>query len=391
MSVHKACVIHDAVTDAEGRCSLSGPAGVALGLCVRGPGHVPLRRSDVRLDVASELVITVATGGTLRGKVVPAEAVAELVRLERAAADGGFPGHGARVRLRQGRTTHPLSSARDDDPAEVEARVRPDGTFAMTGVPPGDWVVEIVTFGVNPVPVTRGRSGSTTAHAGARVHVSDSEVANVDVDLLAIVPGALAGTVMRRGQPVANAPFVLVSGKHDGRVTEDGEWINLRTDAAGRFEYFGPADTFGLLLAAEREGTKEPFYVRAAERATTQRGATTAQTFAIASGTLELTVRDAAGRAVPGVQIASTLPETWFPVSDAAGRVVVEATAGPLSLRTLPKSLQSDAARSRYEQELQAGQRREPLATQCLDLGSVIVLADQTTKHEVHLPADWEK
>jgi hypothetical protein len=194
---------------------------------------------------------------------------------------------------------------------------------------------------------------------------------------------------MRGGVPAANAPIVLASGKHDGREG-DGEWINLRTDAQGRFEYSGPAGTFGLLLYAER-GARASFYLRAAEQATTQRGATTTQTFNIARGTLELTVRDAAGRPVPEVRIGRTVPDDEFPPTDREGRVVVETTAGPVALRMLPKSLQSFEARSRFMEERMAGRRSASLETQWIDVANATVVADQVTKLDVRLPPGWEK
>ncbi|MCA8966206.1 MAG: carboxypeptidase regulatory-like domain-containing protein, partial [Planctomycetes bacterium] len=52
---HRPLVLFEGVTDASGRVSLQGPADRGLGLCLLGPGHLPLQRDGIRLDVAEEL------------------------------------------------------------------------------------------------------------------------------------------------------------------------------------------------------------------------------------------------------------------------------------------------------------------------------------------------
>lgn len=388
----KAFLLQDLVTDNSGRCLLSGPPQVRLGLRVLGPGHVPLVDSHVALDSPGELVVTVTAGGVLRGRVVPAEAVVELARLERVAAEAGFAGRGARIELVDGARLHPARSVTQDEPMEIASRVRADGSFELAGVPPGEWRLDVGTFHVVPFS-GRARSGQTKKETGPRVVVREGEATDVEVDLTAIVPGSLRGRVVWNGAPLANAAIVLDSCELARRAGAEngGEWINLRTDGDGCFEHFGAAGTFELVMWSGPGGVELPQKLRASNQVTMVRGQTVAQTFVVATGMLRLRLLDAAGRPIEGVEVWHGASGQQLPPSGLDGNLTAELAQGAVGLRTLPKSLLSTAAQQRLLQEALAANRRDAFAGHWLDLGTVIVAAGQTTTHEVRLPPEWDK
>jgi protocatechuate 3,4-dioxygenase beta subunit len=62
-----ALVLWEGTTDGDGRVVMAGPGDRDLGVCVPGPGHLPVRLAPVSLGVAEELVVTVGRS-TTRGR-----------------------------------------------------------------------------------------------------------------------------------------------------------------------------------------------------------------------------------------------------------------------------------------------------------------------------------
>jgi RNA polymerase sigma factor (sigma-70 family) len=380
---HGALVLDDVTTDGDGRCTITGTGGQAFGLRVLGPGHAPALVPTMTMETAEELVVTVARGGTLRGRIVPDMAAAELARLATSVHSVSRSEWHTHVLLKQGTRSFPVERARmvfPDEPAAMSARIAADGSFALAHVPAGEWNVEVhfhrALEGVRAVTTERA--------VGPRVQVTEGEVTTVEVDLSAIVPGRLLGTVLHNGTPVANAQLMM-----EGPTT--GAIPHPRTDAHGRFEYSGPPCAIRVRVT-DLDGKVLPVALHASNPATMLRQTTVEHTFVIASGTLEVLVLDPAGKPAPEVQLSIADPAATLPRASADGRIRCELTAGTFVLRTLPPSLQSADAQRR--ETLAAMRDRRPgdwRDTHWLEVGVVTVIAGQTTSTEVQLPPAFAK
>lgn len=168
--------LQTAVTDGDGEALLRGPVGRRLVVWFPGPGHAPTWVDDVRLDVATPLLLTVAAGGRVVGSVGP-RALLETWRLA-----AGLPGTGALHQLQQ-----PWAPAvvlrRIVDGAEETHPAQPvllgdAGSFAMADVPAGSW--RLVALWARKLD---GRGGARETVEAATVEVRADATVRLDVDL----------------------------------------------------------------------------------------------------------------------------------------------------------------------------------------------------------------
>ena len=362
-------------TDATGRVVLSGPPGRTLGIAALGPGHVPMFVGDVLLGVADELVLTVDVGARLRGKIVPPEAVAELERLRGKAAE--------RPWISLHRDNPGINVGDQDNPLFAVAS---DGTFELTGLPPGSWQL-ILSF------YCAYESGRSSASCWMRdVTLQDGSLTEVSLDLAFLLPGTMSGTVLKNGAPAVGAVLSFYVEVPTGR-NPMGLNRFARTDADGRYSVLLPRGTCSGNVST-RSGTnwlQVPITVTAAITA----GQTTTQDFTIWAGDIQVTVLDANGKPVPGVQLvgrSSSGDQVWLPVTEELGRIRLERPVETLQLRVLPRRLTTQAARQELaEQHRKNGGTGDPLEPLWIDLGPLGVVAGQTTEVELELPPSFDQ
>lgn len=370
----RALVLMDATTDAAGEAQLVGPPGVDLALLALGPGHVPTRRGDVRLDAPGDLVLPVAIGARLRGRAGPPEALATL----RGLAQPGWPAPSLQLRQATGASLAVLPTTFGD----ARFRIADDGAFDLGGLPPGAWQVRLQYTAPGTV---------RSVFLGA-VALADSVTTEFAPDLRAALPGTLRGTVTRNGAPVANTGVQLV-----GATTGEpgAAQAFARTDAAGRFTALVSPGVYRVLVPGARTGAALATTVACVESAAVTAGGIVDQAFTAASGALQITVRDAAGSPVAGVEVfaapAGGGDRTQLATTNALGQIHVELAAEPMRFQALPKRLQPLAARQQFRSELVAkgGAGADVFAAVVLELGSATPVAGQTVAVALTLPAAW--
>jgi hypothetical protein len=368
----RALVLNEAPTAADGTLLLTGPRGRAVGVSVSGPGHVPVRVGDVRVDDPAELLVRVSRGARLHGRVGPPEAVAEMRRLG-GIGSRNISGRRTSIGLVQGGKGQPwvrLPAGRADN----RFAVGDDGSFDIDGLPPGKWQVAIHYW---------SSSSGRQAPAG-EVVLRDGETMQFDPDVRQLLPGTLTGVVRKNGAPLANTPIHL-QGEPDA--------ISITTDGNGAFTTPIAPGSYHLVIPSQQ--VNEWTQWATAETATVVLGQTTEQTFDLWTGQLTMTVRDANGAAVPGVNVlvSTEPPARGIPQlkTDAQGTCTKELLAQTLTFRVLPKSLQSLEAQEQLRQKALAARTTDPFAGRLFVLGTATVVANQTTSVELRLPAEWDK
>lgn len=361
-------------TGADGTFELVGPADRAVGLRVLGPGHRPTAVSDVRLDAPGELVVRVARGARLVGRIVPPEAIAELHRLAGLTAGEPFPASQTpRLRLSgEGRRVYPTPA---DDPRGLA--VAADGSFDADGLPPGPWRVQVQAW--ETMPGGFPRISTTQNLGGTAVVLVDGRTEHHDLDLASILPGTIEGVVLQNGVPLATTTISLQG---------EDSWTNLVTDAEGRFTATRRPGDYTLLAQRPVADQARPF-LRCPAPVRVVRGATARPTFAIATSTLRLQVLDAAGAPVPDLCVVARPGDDGLPPTDAAGRLEVELTSGTITLQVLPQRLRSEAAQQAARLQARAnGLSGDPFAADWLTLGTVDLQQGRTHTLELRLPAE---
>ncbi|MCA8973943.1 MAG: carboxypeptidase regulatory-like domain-containing protein [Planctomycetes bacterium] len=221
-SAHLAQVAESGVrTDAEGRYRLSGLADDGEFLVVAGhPDYAATFTKGIRMG-DTDVDITLAELGAIRGRVVADEDDAPI---------GSF---GIKVL----KTMFLVIRA----PIHQVAITESDGSFALTGIAPGSYTLEVEA------------EGRSTESVDVRFEDGD-----VDVGTLRLVRGAMVsgivqdeggvpvrGALVRRRQgAMADNPMLAMFG---------GATINTRTDADGRF-LLGPLPPKRLQLLASADG-----------------------------------------------------------------------------------------------------------------------------------------
>jgi protocatechuate 3,4-dioxygenase beta subunit len=368
-----ALVLSEGTTGADGRVEVRGPGDRELALYAPGPGHVPQRQSGIRLDAGGEIVLRVSRGARLVGKIVPPEAVAELRRLANGVASDAFP-VAWRPRLSLSAEQWRRFPGNEVGADELAAlRIADDGTFDATGLPPGQWQVEVTAW------IRNDHSASTRAFRGAALQLADDVTTTQDLDLSFVLPGALEGLVFLNGQPFASGAVHLMGA---------GEQTNAKTDAEGRFRADLIAGEYRVHAYKETPSGQWvslpcPTVVHVV------RGQTTTQTFAIATAALRITVLGATGKPVEGVAVylLSAGEGTRLTPTDAAGVTVTEVVPDTLTLRVLPKALAEPHAQQALWREANARGDSDPLAAHWLTLRTIEAVAGPPIAVEVQLPA----
>lgn len=358
------------VTDANGECTLPVPGDRPLALKLPGPGHMPLAVQQAVFPADGPLVVTVSSGAALRGKLGPEAAWAEMLRL--GGGDSTLPS--IRLQRGDGRASERFPDLRTTNTS------KPDGSFEMTGIPPGRWNVFVDYY--------RSRDGRGThkQEAAGAVDLVDGQVTTIAPDLSAVLPGTLDALVLRDGAPLANTMVSLerlVPGQQHPQY-EDA----ATTDASGRVQMSVRGGEYRVVWT-EQQG--ESFsMLRAGETAVVRVGATTRQTFTISSGLVKVRLVDSSGAPVANVHIgladASGTETHGLGKTNADGRAEKKYSPGTFTVSVMPKRLQDQKALMEF---YRSGPDPAAMQRMRVPLGTITVRAGETQELELKLPADW--
>lgn len=223
---------------------------------------------------------------------------------------------------------------------------------------------------------SRGGGGVYPFEAGTALLVG-GQTLQQDLDLQAILPGTVEGLVLLNGASFADANIALSAG---------GAPCNQRTDAEGRFTAQCAAGDYALSVRRPSR-SESHLLLRSQERAVVVRGETVRQTFRLSSGTLAITLRDAAGKPVAGATVTAVCGDLAIalPPSGADGRIEAELPAEALELRILPQKYSTREAQQQLRTQATGG---DPIAPLWITLATVTLAAGQTQDVELKLPAD---
>ncbi len=372
-SLRHALILDAERTDAQGRVTLRGPAGRSFGLCLPGPGHVPTREVGFTLEGQGEWLVRVGRGATLVARLGPPEALVTLRQMAGLAPVASFPAE-LRPRLElvaDDLRSHPAdrSTARSFEPLAMVD----DGTWRVAGVPAGTWRVALQAV------VARGGSSMGRRFALGQVVLIDGRETTQEFEVAELVTGTLAGQVRRDGQPLSRGEVHLFT---------DGEAYHASTDADGRFELSVRPGEYTLAVVNHLPGGGYT-NVHCATRVPVVRGQVSQALFEVATGSLRIELRTAAGTPAAGVPLykvplarpGRALP---LPPTDAHGVVTFRSAVGPHELRLLPAKYTTAAARD--ELQRRASGNADPFAAHWLVLDRVELQAGVATTATLVLP-----
>ncbi len=360
--IRLAILVAEGRTDAAGEFVVAGPVDAVVSVLVDGPGHLPAARHDERLGVPDPLVVVVDRGGRVVGRIEPPAALAELRRL------AGLPPAGPIPADRASNWATVTIAAANSAGRPVTAALTAEGSFAARGVTPGPVVVRV-------------HVGSTYVTA-APLEVREGETTEAAVDLVALLPGTLSGLVTWNGVPLANETLRLDVEAPSAGERPDLFGCDVRTDAQGRFEHRGRPGRYSLTL--QRPG-RAVLRLRAASEAVVARDQVVHHIFAIASGTLEVTLLEPNGRpAMVGQFVAvaePARPAAQLARSDDAGPFRTEIEPGDYELFVLP-----DGAELMRRLQASPEDPNELMRRLRVKVGAATVVAGQTTSLTLRLP-----
>jgi 5-hydroxyisourate hydrolase-like protein (transthyretin family) len=345
-----------------------------------GPGHTALAVQQAVFPAEGPLVVTVSSGATLRGQLGPEAAWAELKRLaghEGAARPGQLPS----IMLHRGE-----GRAREQFPDfRSHQTVKPDGSFELTGIPPGQWNVLISYFTSQGGQGGHGSFGKQ--EPAGTVDLVDDQVTTIAPDLSRLLPGTLEALVMHDGAPLANTLVNL------GRLVPGAQWPQpedaLTTDGEGRLRASLRAGEYRASWFAQH-GNGSSSMLPSLETAIVRVGETTQQRFTIVSGTVKVRLVDSSGAPVANVQImlANVAGESTegLGATGADGRIEKRFTPGTFTASVMPKRLQDQKALMEFYRTA-----TDPAAMlrAFVTVGTITVRAGETHEVELRLPADW--
>ena len=213
-------------TDAAGRIHLRVPPDEALALRLLGPGHQPVVRQPWRVPASTEpadVVETVTSGGVIRGRVLPIEALRKWSP-ELPNAEPGIRSQlsqaslAAGLRLRHKGSGETIPTARM--PFTPRTPLAADGTFAVDGLKAGDWTVlfgyplRVQELEIDPRLVGKANTSSIGLEnmefeLSTIVGLTDHELRVLDIDISTFTPGQLDANVTRDGKTVSDGAMLV--------------------------------------------------------------------------------------------------------------------------------------------------------------------------------------
>ncbi|MBL8731937.1 MAG: carboxypeptidase regulatory-like domain-containing protein [Planctomycetes bacterium] len=225
----------EATTAADGVARLHLPPG-ACQLLARSRDHLPACRDVVVAAGASPLRVVLAAATVLRGRLVPAAAVAVL-------SAHGSAGEQALVVTARPLVEEPLHSRAAVARSELaRAVVAADGSFTLGPLPPGGvGVVLHSSLACNAASeaAVRDDLGVLDTAAGA-----DGRVVEREFDVAGLLPSTVQGEVRVDGRVFASQQFFFVREAPLPKVT-----VRVPTAADGRFTTRLPPGEYSVRLA----------------------------------------------------------------------------------------------------------------------------------------------
>lgn len=278
-----------------------------------------------------------------------------------------------------------------DDSSAQRFAIGPDGTFAVDGLPSGDWEV-VVRYRVQG-------SASTSfdkPFVVGSVLLREGEATHCDPDLTALLPGTLTGLVLQNGLPARNTEVLLGRDVVGAGGTRTTDTASTETDESGRFSVQLPAGVWRAMLVVTGPDDRR-WNAPCVELVTIVAGQTTTQNLIAATGVLTVTLRDSSGAVAADVELevrsVGSDQLLFVPRTGANGVTTNEVPAGTLRVRVLPRRLQSREAQQQLFRDTMTKGRsvNEALKPHWLDLGSVTAANGTTTAIELRLPPEFEK
>lgn len=280
-----AVLLAEGRTDGDGRVALPAPDRRDLTLVVDGTTHLftavawaPAANGDA--------VVTVEAGGSLRGALEPATALAHYRELAGpVGARGGEPDPLRVVIAPEGPSLAALHAV------ATVAELTPDGRFEARGLLPGTWTVRL------QFPWRHLGTDIALEQALGAITVGDGRSEVVRFSLAAEVPGRLRARVLHNGELARSRELSIACDvKHPGAEARTFS-LDVRTDGngeldlpvlPGRYSVVDWGNNVERMLCADEVATVGPGQVQTT-------------TFQLWSGTLRLTLRTAAGVPARGV------------------------------------------------------------------------------------------
>ncbi|HEX5053924.1 MAG TPA: sigma-70 family RNA polymerase sigma factor [Planctomycetota bacterium] len=280
-----AVLLAEGRTDGNGRVVLPAPDRRDLTLVVDGETHL---FTAVAFAPAAngEVVVTVEVGGSLRGELEPATALAHY--REFAGPVGSRGGEPDPLRVVIAPEGASLAAAHA---VAAVAALTPDGRFEARGLLPGTWTVRL--------QFAWRHEGSEitleTALGAITVGEGSSEV--VRFSLAAEVPGRLRARVLHNGEPARSRQLSIACDVPRPGAEAMAFSIDVRTDGNGELDVPVLPGRYSVV----DWGYREERMLCADEIATVGPGQVQTTAFHLWSGTLRLTLRTAAGAPARGM------------------------------------------------------------------------------------------
>lgn len=371
-----------AATGEDGRCTLHTRVHRELDLHVLGPGHVPVEVRGVRIVAGGELEVRVSRGARLVGRILPANGLDLLVRLAAGPQKEGAPAPTPASTFRQHyRPAVMLRGANEQwvpNPTTLMFTetsphyLRDDGTFDVTGLPPGTWRVLL-----RYMRTTAGSGGSHDLEV-ADVTLVEGETVPLDIDVASLEPGRVEGIVRWNGAPAPKDATAVLD--------KDPGWVGMRVGPEGAVASDAEEGTWTAMLQLSGRQPKV-IPLQSPTPVVVRRGETTKVELDFYSGVVAVTVRDADGKPVPGFRLKSDEDE-WWPDTDANGRIEVEVTARVHRLLALPWSLQQPGAMDKLWADARARSETVDFDSLLREVGVATAISGQRVEVEVKLPRE---
>lgn len=357
-------------TDVDGARPLHGPVG-QLGLRLSGGGIARQFVQPVRLDEAGDLVVSVARGGTLVGRLEPKAVAKRIWRFARERASSPFRREGVCLVDLDGR---PLGAA-----SEPMVPVAEDGTFRIEGIPAGSYGLAVVE---------RGR------YVAGRFTIAAGETIEQAFDLSSLVETEVALRVLLDGRPVTGKA-VTGYGTHapDALGRPFARRHSAETDDDGRVSLRSQAGELAIVVPWRDEQQRYNEFVGSViVPAPHPDGRPAELVVDMRTGWLDLRLLAADGSPAEGatIDVRGTPSVEWREyAADAEGRVRIRVASGTYELRALPRRLGKRDARQAFLDE----HGWQALENSWLPLDAVQVAAGAATGTPlpVLLPPDWTR
>ncbi len=357
-------------TDAAGRCTLTGPAGIDCAVRLPGPGNLPTIQQPVRCDVGVPLEIVLPPCAKVRGMLSPPDIVAAL-RSE--GSPDAQPGLGVRL-------VDPASAYRTvpvDRYAKHGLPVSEDGSFEIAGVPAGIWDIELCWPRVQD-----GRITWVKSIVLRNLTVRPEQCEDVRIDLEALRRHPFHIRVLHNGEPWPALVHFVRETHHDSHQLLRAEDQHLfQCDVHGELACSLPAGTWRpeavIVCHDGQHGSVTLPPIEVGPNSPTER------TLAFEVGSRRVRIESPDGSPMRQV----TFPGFAMVQSDTAGRTIIRGAPGTHRLQLLRKPFWDLDLWIRWQNEHDRSEHPRAWVT----VGEVTLLTSDGPEQVVRLPEELLK